>query len=76
MTVLFRVVNEYVQPAARLIDPPPAPLTVFIAATSPALSPQDTFTDVAALEAVAATSTATARHNAKTPRRPACPNTR
>src|SRR5690242_4509816 len=74
ITVLFRVVSEYLQPAARLIDPPPPALTVFTAATSPALSPQATFTDAAALEAVAATNTVAAVHNAKTPRRPACPN--
>jgi hypothetical protein len=76
ITVLSRAVSEYVQPAARLIDPPPAALTVFIAATSPALSPQATLTDAAAPAAVAATKIAAAVHSPTTPRRLARPNIR
>src|SRR5437764_7097304 len=76
MAMLFRVVSEYVQPPARLIDPPPPALTVFTAATSPALSPQATFTAVAAPAAVAATRAAAAVPTPTTPRRPRCPSTR
>src|SRR5689334_12349518 len=76
ITALSRVVSEYVQPAARLIDPPPAALTVFTAATSPVTSPQDTFTDADAPAAVAATDTSAAAQTTRTPRRPARPSTR
>src|SRR5690348_14929000 len=76
ITGLSRAVSEYVQPAARLIDPPPAALTVFTAAISPALSPQATLTDAAAAAAVAASKLAAAVHTPTTPRRPARPNIR
>src|SRR5258706_11298630 len=53
---LFAAVSEYVQPAARLIDPPPAALTAFTATTSPAPPAEhETFTEASAPAAVEAT---------------------
>src|SRR4029079_1484183 len=77
ITVLSRVASEYVQPDARLIDPPPAALIVFTAATSPVPpAAQDTFTDADGPAAVEATDASAAVQTTRAPRRPARRNTR
>src|SRR5436853_472594 len=69
---LFAVVSEYVQSEARLTDPPPAALTLFTAATSPAPPAEHgTFTEAAAPAAVEATRAAAAVETTRAPRRPA-----
>src|SRR6476469_2687663 len=75
MTALSRAVSEYVQPAARLIDPPPDALIAFTAATSPVTSPQDTFTDDDAPAEVEATNDSSAVEITNAPRRRAPPGT-